>query len=202
MPKSLGYDVKERNIIVNSMYAQQNQPELFSFMEKNIKITSIDYAKLASDVQELLLRPALLVTFEMCKEEWHIVKDVGNEYKMLALDDKSEHCQICNAKIRFVFFIKNESTSVELRVGSECIKKYEIDRGNLRDFKALAAKQIEVKLRTQALYKLNSAYPELQDYIRSHINYLRYNTYVLNRERELWIGYTKLYRKDKVVVFS
>lgn len=184
MQKTLGYDIKERNIIINSSYAQQNQSDLYTFMENHPKVTALEHSQLTIETQQLLLRPAILVTFETCKKEWRIVKGTGNGYKMLALESKSEQCQICNAKIRFVFYIKNEFTNIELGVGSECLKKYEIDKGNLKDFKQLAIMQIETALRTQAIRKLNLAYPALQSYIRDQRNYLNSNHYVLSKERE------------------
>jgi hypothetical protein len=184
MQKTFGYDIKERNIIINSLYAQQNLPDLYTYMENHPKVTALEYIKLTDETQQLLLRPALLLAFEMCKKEWRIVKGIGNEFKMLILEINSGKCQICNARIRFVFYIRNEFTNVELGVGCECIKNYSIDKGNLDDFKNISAKQIEAARRIQALQKLNLAYPALQSFIRDQKYYLRSNTYVLNKERK------------------
>lgn len=177
--KDVGYDVKERNLIINSEYARNNQPELLRFLRDNPKITLADYMKLTSKEQETILRSALLVTFNVCKEEWRIVKGVGNEYKLKVLDTKSEQCQICNTKIRYLFYIRNELTKIELCIGSECIKKYAIDKDNIRDFNAVYAKQIKAQMQIQALQRLNSEYPEIQNFVRNHKYYLRSNTYEL-----------------------
>ncbi len=184
MGKTVGYSVKERNLIVQSEYASRNQPELYRFLCEHPKVTAIEYDKLSSEEQRLILRSALLVIFETCKQEWRIVKGIGNVYKLRILDTKSEQCQICNAKIRFLYYIRNDISKKELCVGSECIKNYEIDKDNVSDFKAMAAKQLKAQLRIQALHKLNTTYPNIQDYIRNHGNYLRNNTYVLPTEIE------------------
>lgn len=179
MEKTLGYNVKERNLIVDSEYALKHHPELYEFLCAHPKITAKEHEQLTSQEQQLLLRPSLLEIFQACKLEWRIVRGIGNEYKVKILDTKGEKCQICTTPIRFIFYIRNEISKKELCVGSECITHYEIDKDNAKDFKSMYMKQIKAQMRIQALHKLNMLFPGIQDFVRNKANYLRNNTFVL-----------------------
>lgn len=54
---------------------------------------------------------------EKIMNEWYSSKDFEET-------DRDVFCQLCNTKNKYIFYIKNKLTDIELHIGSECVKKF------------------------------------------------------------------------------
>ena len=54
---------------------------------------------------------------EKIMNEWYSSKDFEET-------DRDVFCQLCKTKNKYIFYIKNKLTDIELHIGSECVKKF------------------------------------------------------------------------------
>lgn len=56
-----------------------------------------------------------------------LFEEIKSEWSAIHFNDESTtevHCQLCNTKNKFVYYIHNKKNDIELNVGSDCIKKF------------------------------------------------------------------------------
>lgn len=70
-----------------------------------------------SKARTAILSQAKKNMMEDIKAEWH-----GAKY--CDVTDEEIHCELCNRKNKYIFYIVNNQNGNELHVGSECIKKF------------------------------------------------------------------------------
>jgi len=183
---SLGYDIKERNIIFNSNFARLNYPVLIQIMEQYRSLSTLDVEKNFEHGQFAYLdRSIIQEILKACRREWEIIKTRGGDYKVRILPERLENCMICNTKIKNVFSIRNTDNQIELNVGSECIKNYEIGQDRAKDFKKKYAEQVKAQERITYATNLKKEYPTLADKLRQYQYYLNSNQYALPTSIEM-----------------
>lgn len=113
---------KERNLLLFS-HVINDYPLLKKRLEKHTTIDEQILKKEKATDEELNIFRMSNEIVTQAQNEWHI--DPNRTVDLLP-NDKKIRCEICGARIKNVFYIKNSINQNSLRTGSECIKQFAI----------------------------------------------------------------------------
>lgn len=180
MAKTLGYELKERNIIVNSNYAREHLPALYGLMVDTPTLSQLEAEKVEdASLRALLDKTLIQQILDTSRLEWDIVKGADGDYKLIIRPTRDCQCEICNTKIRNLYYIKNRLTMKELCVGSECIGRYGVGTEQARDFKRQSAAQLKAKQRLMREQQIEMEHPGVREFLRVNNHYIESLPYML-----------------------
>lgn len=159
--------LEERQLVLNSNVVK-SYPELEKLLLKYDRIYKSDFEDTPDFCGEM--QTFILYSFK------DVVKEASKEWVAIFNDDEIpskdkrlwKRCSLCNTRNKLIFYIRNRISSVELNVGSECIKKFP----HLYDAQGLSIDKI-IRNRNKELDKIernnrfNAAYPGTEDLIKS-----------------------------------
>ncbi|MDI3310943.1 MAG: hypothetical protein QJR05_05880 [Thermoanaerobacterium sp.] len=112
--KNYGYDLPERQIMINSTFVYSEFPELVKVLEEYESLNEHIAIGFDKKLREILARESLVKIYERAKEEWSAVKDGFNLKIELHNWRDNIHCQLCGQHITKKYFIKNKVNDREL----------------------------------------------------------------------------------------
>ena len=131
-----GYSRVEGALMRDSNTIKELYPDLYQIIKMYESVNDKNYALLLpldKNTASLLHRTNgdLSKTINNIKNEWKMIKyPDGANFKEDSR--KSEHCELCGQKgLLYIYQIRNKSTGIILKVGSNCIGTYGISIGNM-----------------------------------------------------------------------
>ena len=96
---------------------------------------------------------------EKIMNEWYSSKDFEET-------DRDVFCQLCNTKNKYIFYIKNKLTDIELHIGSECVKKFPDIIGVKQETRKLSQLKKELE-RQKRIIDFDSCLKEDIDFLKN-----------------------------------
>lgn len=145
---------RDRQLICNSSIIE-DYPMLIEFFKNTPDMDERELHMLSKDIQ-LFFKNIFSKVKVDATSEW----DIDYSHPIDILDDKNKiRCELCNHKIKNVCYIINKITGRKLRVGTECVKYFGMDRN------ISIEKLLEERLKTKRLETLNKNFPGIQSKI-------------------------------------
>lgn len=152
----------EINLLINSEEPKNEflYGNLYSVLSGTKTKKAISFAELPNlenkAKQSLTLNKTSLMSSTV--KEWSATTTIIENQK------RELKCELCNTKIKYLFYIHNRKNNKELRVGSECIKKFPDMEGYTEQCKQLKAihKEHKVVARRNQFY---NEFPNAEDII-------------------------------------
>jgi hypothetical protein len=149
--RKYGYDKYERFILITSKIIEEENPFLHQFLLKHEQLSVKDNVPSNHPLHDYFDRTTGLLTrlVAVAKEEWATVHENGVP-KIFEDDTGTRQCNLCGHKhLKYIFFIYHPERNIEIEVGSECIRAFDIALngtfGEARD-KLLDAARRQIKL--------------------------------------------------------
>lgn len=95
---------------------------------------------------------------EKIMNEWYSSKDFEET-------DRDVFCQLCNTKNKYIFYIKNKLTDIELHIGSECVKKFPDIIGVKQETRKLSQLKKELERQKRII--------DFDSYLKEDIDFLK-----------------------------
>lgn len=112
----------EINLLLNSEEVKNtelygNLYSVLSNLQKRKAVSIDDLSDLDQTAKTALLHSKKNM-IDIAVKEWHATTDIRER------PQRDLTCELCNTKIKYLCYIFNHKNNIELRVGSECIKKF------------------------------------------------------------------------------
>ena len=145
-------------------------------------------------LRALLDRTMIQKILDTSRMEWDIVKDAVGDYKLIIRPIRDYQCEICNTKIRNLYYIKNRLAMKELCVGSECIRRYGVGTEQACDFIRQSAAQLKAKQHLIREQRIEVEHPGVREFLRVNNHYIESLPYMLplDQQRDFECGFQAL----------
>lgn len=149
--RKYGYSIYEQFILITSVIIEEENPTLHQFLVNNEQLSVKDNIPNNHPLQDYFDRTTGLLNraISVAKEEWATVHENGVA-KIIEDTTGTHQCRLCGHKhLKYIFFINHPERNIEIEVGSECIRAFDIALngtfGEARD-KLLEAARKQIKL--------------------------------------------------------
>ena len=142
---------KQEMVLIKASQEVQNTEiygNLYDCLESYDKISEADLDKnvvFDDKARIVLINPSnKKQMMEKIQEEWYSIKN-------FEISDSKTHCQLCGRINKYIFYIKNRHTDIELHIGSDCVKNYPDITGIKQQQKELSQLQKEQKMQQRKI---------------------------------------------------